>query len=72
MNQFLTRKQIKWKPEQQKRMATQCGTFVELMNDPQLGPLNRQLIWDYETKLRKMPENRYSAARRHKTQDANQ
>lgn len=72
MDQFLTRKQIKWKPDQQKRMATQCGAFVALMNDPQLGALNRQLIWDYETKLRKMPENRYSAARRHKTQDANQ
>lgn len=72
MVQFLTRKQLKWKPDQQKRMATQCGAFVELMNDPQLGALNRQLIWDYEAKLRKMPENRYSAARRHKTQDANQ
>ncbi|WP_413052603.1 site-specific integrase [Pseudomonas bubulae] len=72
MDQFLTRKQIKWKPDQQKRMATQCGAFVELMNDPPLGALNRQLIWDYEIKLRKMPENRYSAARRHNTQDANQ
>ncbi|NNA50289.1 tyrosine-type recombinase/integrase [Pseudomonas lactis] len=72
MEQFLTRKQIKWKPDQHKRMATQCGAFVDLMNDPPLGSLNRQLIWDYETKLRKMPENRYSAARRHKTQDANQ
>ena len=71
MDQFLTRKQIKWKPDQQKRMATQCGAFVELMNDPPLGVLNRQLIWDYEIKLRKMPENRYSAARRHNTQDAN-
>ncbi len=71
MDQFLTRKQMKWKPDQQKRMATQCGAFVELMNDPPLGVLNRQLIWDYEIKLRKMPENRYSAARRHNTQDAN-
>lgn len=52
--------------------ATQCGAFVELMNDPPLGALNRQLIWDYEVKLRKMPENRYSAARRHNTQNANQ
>lgn len=72
MDQFLKRKQIKWKPDQQKRMATQCGAFVELMNDPPLGALNRQLIWDYEVKLRKMPENRYSAARRHNTQNANQ
>lgn len=71
VEQFLTKKQPNWKPDQQKRMATHCGAFVELMNDPPLGALNRQLIWDYEAKLRKMPADRYNAARRHGTRDAN-
>ena len=68
---FLTKKQTKWKPDQQKRMATQCHAFVELMNDPSLGALDRQLIWDYEARLRKMPADRYQAARRHGTNSAN-
>jgi integrase len=71
VEQFLTKKQANWKLDQQRKMATHCGAFVELMNDPQLGDLNRDLIWDYEKKLRKMPADRYSAARRHGTQDAN-
>ena len=71
VEQFLTKKQANWKLDQKKKMATQCGTFVDLMNDPPLGTLNRQLVWDYEAKLRKMPADRYSAARRHGTQDAN-
>lgn len=72
METFLTKKRGKWKQDQQKKMATQCGTFVELMNDPPLGALNRQMIWDYEEKLRRMPANRYEAARRHGTQNAHQ
>ncbi|WP_438279618.1 site-specific integrase [Pseudomonas alabamensis] len=67
---FLDRKQSSWRPDQQKKMKTQCTTFIELMNDPPLGSLNRQMIWDYEAKLKKMPSNRYGAARRHGTNDA--
>ncbi|MNM39962.1 Tyrosine recombinase XerD [compost metagenome] len=51
-------------------MTTHCSTFVELMNDPPLGALNRQMIWNYEAKLRQMPADRYKAARRHGTNDA--
>ena len=70
LSAFLTRKQSSWKLEQQKKMETLCTTFVELMGDPLLGSLNRQMVWSYEAKLRKMPANRYSAARRHGTNDA--
>jgi hypothetical protein len=42
------------------------------MSDPPLGALNRQLIWVYEEKLRRMPATKYDAARRHGTQDSNQ
>ena len=58
MEQFLTKKQPNWKLDQQKKMATQCGAFVELMSDPPLGALDRQLIWDYEARLRRMPADR--------------
>lgn len=68
---FLARKRAKWKLDQQKKMETLCTTFVELMGDPLLGSLDRQMVWDYEDKLRKMPANRYSAARRHGTNEAN-
>lgn len=71
VEQFLTKKQTNWKSDQQKKMATQCRAFVELMNDPPLGALDRELIWDYDAKLRKMPADRYQAARRHGTNDAN-
>jgi len=70
MTTFLLRKQPSWKLEQQKKMETLCGTFVDLMNNPPLGALSRQMIWDYDAKLRKMPANRYDAARRHGTNDA--
>jgi len=71
VEQFLTKKQANWKLDQQRKMATHCGAFVELMNDPQLGALNRQLIWDYEARLRKMPADKHHAARRHGTDDLN-
>ena len=70
METFLLRKQAAWKVDQQKKMRTQCSTFVELMGDPPLGALNRQMVWDYETKLRQMPADRYHAALRHRTNDA--
>jgi len=70
MATFLLRKQPSWKLEQQKKMETLCGTFVDLMNNPPLGALSRQMMWDYDKKLRKMPANRHDAARRHGTNDA--
>jgi integrase len=71
MEKFFSKKKSKWKIDQQKKMSTLCGTFVELMADPPLGLLSRELIWEYEEKLKEMPANRYQAARRHGTNDAN-
>lgn len=59
-----------WGLDQQKKMETLCGCFVELMADPELGAIDRDLIRRYEAKLRRMPSNRYQAARRHGTNDA--
>ncbi|MEE5065701.1 site-specific integrase [Pseudomonas alliivorans] len=69
---FFEKRGVQWAIGQRQKMATQCGTFVELMDDPSLGALNRQMIWDYEAKLRKMPADRYDAKRRHGTNDANE
>ncbi len=59
-----------WGLDQQKKMTTLCSCFVELMEDPELGTIDRELIRRYEAKLRRMPSNRYQAARRHGTNDA--
>ncbi|WP_339425101.1 site-specific integrase [Pseudomonas proteolytica] len=70
MKAFLDRKEIAWGLDQQKKMETHCKLFVELMDDPPLGALNRDLIWAYADALRRMPANRYNAARHHGTNDA--
>ena len=59
-----------WGLDQRKKMETCCGCFVELMEDPELGIIDRDLIRRYEAKLKLMPSNRYQAARRHGTNDA--
>jgi len=59
-----------WGLDQRKKMETCCGCFVELMDDPRLGTIDRDLIRRYVEKLRLMPSNRYQAARRHGTNDA--
>lgn len=67
---FIEKKSANWKPDEKKKMAGLCATFIELMNDPMIGELDRELIWRYESLLRRMPSDRYQAARRHKTDDA--
>ena len=59
-----------WRLSQKQKMTTLCSCFVELMEDPNLGTIDREFIRRYESKLRKMPSNRYQAARRHGTNDA--
>lgn len=70
VRKFLDHKAPGWGLDQQKKMSTVCGCFVELMGDPSLGAIDRELIRNYESKLRLMPSNRYQAARRHGTNDA--
>lgn len=59
-----------WGPDQRQKMETCCGCFVELMEDPVLGAIDRDLIRRYQAKLKLMPSNRYQASRRHGTNDA--
>jgi len=64
---FLAAKDSNWSAEQRTKMHGMCNTFVDLMGDPKLSDVDRELIRDYETQLRRMPANRYNAARRHGT-----
>ena len=70
LDKFFEHKTPGWRLNQQQTMTTLCNCFVELMEDPELGAIDRELIRRYEAKLRLMPFNRYQAFRRHKTNDA--
>lgn len=70
LGKFLDFKKPAWGLGQQKKMATTCGAFIDLMNDPIIGSIDRELMREYDAKLRKMPANRYDAARRHGTNNA--
>ncbi|MEB0092883.1 site-specific integrase [Pseudomonas sp. CCI1.2] len=72
MEMFLDSKKVRWGPGQQKKMAGHCRTFVELMSDPLLGTLSRELIREYTLKLNNMPADRNAASLRHGTKDTNQ
>ena len=72
MEMFLESKKTRWGLEQQRKMDGHCRTFVELMNNPMLGTLSRDLIRQYVLKLRNMPADRHAASLRHGTKDANQ
>ncbi|MEE4889725.1 site-specific integrase [Pseudomonas alliivorans] len=72
MAMFLESKKVRWGLGQQKKMAGHCRTFVELMKDPLLGALSRELVREYTRKLKSMPADRNAASIRHGTNDANQ
>jgi integrase len=70
LDKFLEHKIPEWGRDQQKKMTTLCICFVELMDDPELGTIDRELIRQYEAKLKRMPANRHLVARRLGTNDA--
>lgn len=65
--EFLLEKKIKgrWKNETYQRMSSICGVFVELMDDPMVGSLDRAMIRSYHHKLLTLPVNIYQARRSH-------
>lgn len=70
LGKFFEYKTPGWRLNQQQTMTTLCNCFIELMEDPELGAIDRELIRRYEAKLRLMPFNRHLAFRRHETNDA--
>lgn len=65
MAEFLTAKRADWKSDQYRRMSGVCGIFVELMDDPVLGDIDRQLIQLYRQRLQLLPKNLFQARHRH-------
>lgn len=70
LHKFFEHKSPEWGLDQQKKMTTLCSCFVELMKNPELGTIDREVIRQYEAKLKRMPVNRHLAARRHGTNNA--
>lgn len=70
LEKFFEHKTPEWGRDQQNKMTTICSCFVELMEDPELGSIDRELIRQYEAKLKRMPANRHLVARRFGTNDA--
>lgn len=50
-----------------KRMETEAGLFRELMGDPELGTIDKQMIQMYGVELEKLPTDTYQAKRKFKT-----
>lgn len=70
VEKFFEHKIPEWGRSQQNKMTTLCICFVELMDDPELGTIDRELIRQYEAKLKRMPADRHLVARRLGTNDA--
>lgn len=53
-----------WKDDHRRKMETELGAFVELMEDPALSMLDRPAIERYRGLLRRLPSNIYLARRK--------
>lgn len=60
----LYRKHKNWGEDQQRRMATEAGLFIELMNDPPLGSIEVETIHEYANLLSQLPSDIYQSRRR--------
>ena len=55
MQLFLAAKAEDWKEDQRRRVPNQLQPFVDLMNDPRLEEVDRQMIQRYRKQLRELP-----------------
>jgi integrase len=61
----------KWGVDQSRRMATESGLFVELMDDPELTTIDVETIQEYARSLSKLPTDIYQSRRRFKVSSLN-
>ncbi len=64
----LYRNHRKWGEDQSRRMTTEAGLFIELMDDPQLGSIEVETIHEYARRLKAMPTDIYQSRRRFKVE----
>ncbi len=62
----LYRNHRKWGEDQNRRMATEAGLFVELMDDPPLSAIEVETIHEYARSLSRLPNDIYQSRRRFK------
>lgn len=55
-----------WSEDHERRMATEMGYFIELLDDPLLGTVEHQTIQRYAELLSQLPEDTYLAQRKYK------
>lgn len=58
-------KNRKWAADQTRRMNTEAGLFVELMNDPVMSSIDLELIHEFARRLAELPTNIYLTRRRY-------
>lgn len=57
-----------WGEDQKRRMATEAGLFIELMDDPTLGEIELETIHEYAKRLSRLPTNIYQSRRAFKVE----
>lgn len=55
-----------WKEDQTRRMNTETRLFIELMDNPRLGDINKKLIIEYARRLALLPSDIYQSTRKYK------
>lgn len=64
LKKFFEHKFPIWGLDQKNKMTSICSCFIELMENPKLGNIDRELIRKYEEKLKRMPANRDRVGKR--------
>lgn len=71
INDFIDFKSSAWTEETKIRARSMLGLFIEIMNDPALGEIDRTTIKKYIEKLKRTPHHRDIAKKKLKTNDIN-
>ncbi|WP_443690480.1 tyrosine-type recombinase/integrase [Pseudomonas sp.] len=61
---FIEAKKGDWAEDQQRKMKTMCGMFVDLMGDQLVQSVSRQMLRSYQQKLLLLPRNIYQTRRK--------
>lgn len=54
-----------WGADQTRRMTTEAGLFIELMDDPELGEIEKDTILEFARRLALLPSDIYQSKRRY-------
>lgn len=64
--EYLARNKGLWKPDQQDRRKDQCDAFQQLMGDPMLSEITRQLMRQFTDRIARIPDERHNVRRKYK------